>query len=206
MTSNTYDKLKKNEDARADTARGERTAHRDAPIDRSREKRLAARHSSEQNRRAAAIRREKAQKAQTKPQALHTRLPAILGFDTREKFTTLAATTVNRYPLALGVAITLLLTTMFMFVVINAVSINKLKLETTQMNSHLEELIEKEAELSIELEKRDDLRYIREVALNQYGMIDKKHVTKYYISMDKDPKVEIIDNSGSDSAVSKSED
>lgn len=204
MTSNTYDKLKKNKDTLADTAGNERTAHRNVPTEH--DKRLAARHSSEQNRRAAALRREKAQKSQIKPQALHTRLPAILGFDTREKFTTLAATTVNRYPLALGVAITLLLTTMFMFVVINAVSINKMKFETTQMNSRLEELIEKEAELSIELEKRDDLRYIREVALNQYGMIDKKHVTKYYISMDKDPKVEIIDNSGSDSAVSKSED
>lgn len=143
---------------------------------------------------AVAARREK---ITSKPQALHTRIPAILGFDTREKFTTIAATTASRYPVVMSILTIILVTSMFMLVVVNAVNINKMKLETTQMNGALEVLIEKEGELSLELEKRDDLRYIREVAVNQYGMIDKKHVTKYYINLDKEPKVEILEKTDS---------
>lgn len=203
MTSNTYEKVKnreKNLTDAADSNKVGRSVTKGTACDPLKKKNI----SSAQMTHAEVVRRH--EKAQTRPEALHTRLPAILGFDTREKFTTIAATTVNKYPIALGIAITLSITLMFMFVVINAVSINKMKLETTRMNSSLEALIEKEAELSIELEKRDDLRYIREVALNQYGMIDKKQVTKYYISMDKDPKVEIIDDSESDPVVNDAED
>jgi len=90
---------------------------------------------------------------------------------------------------------------MFMLVVVNAVSINKMKLETTQMNSELEKLIEREDELTLELEKRDDLRYIREIAVNQYGMIDKKHATKHYISLDKEDKVEVLNKADSEPVV-----
>lgn len=209
MTSNTYDKVKEKENTLAETAvkrgRAKASQNTDALIGRSAENTtVKGEDTSIKNgvtktgSRSASKRREK---AHTKPQAIHTRIPAILGFDTREKFTTIAATTVNKYPLTLTVAIILVLTSMFMMVIINAVNINKIKLETTQMSSTLEELIEKEAELSLELEKRDDLRYIREVALNQYGMIDKKLVTKYYISLDKDPKVELIDKADSEPVV-----
>ena len=196
MTSNTYNKVKNKDNTLAQpTQRKTKAAQRDEAVlgrnatvtSGSESAQKVTTHTGN----TALVRKRK--KVHTKPKAIHTRIPAILGFDTREKFITKAATTVNRYPLALGIAIIALVTSMFMMVVVNAVNINKLKLETTQMNGSLAELIEKEAELSLELEKRDDLRYIREVALNQYGMIDKKHVTKYYISLDKDPKVEVID-------------
>jgi hypothetical protein len=136
----------------------------------------------------------KRRNVQTKPEEINTRLPkwlGWLGFDAKERFETIAISTANRHPIVLYIAITVLITAMFMTLVINAVGINKLKTETTQMNSHLATLIEREAELSLELEKRDDLRYIREVAINVHGMMDKKYANKHYISLEKDPKVEL---------------
>ncbi len=196
MTSNTYNKVKKKKnmiteaDAKVIAKRG---AIPRTSSDLAREKTNTVTQTP-----AVTRRRER---VTTKPQALHTRIPAILGFDTRDKFNTIAVSTANRYPLVIGLLITLLITSMFMLVVVNAVSINKMKLETTQMNSALEKLIEREDELTLELEKRDDLRYIREIAVNQYGMIDKKHATKHYISLDKEDKVEVLSKADSEPVV-----
>ncbi len=206
MTSNTYNKVKKKKEILAPTDSkvvGKRGALGHVEGNTTREKASAGAQTQVPSTKAVARRREK---ITTKPQALHTRIPAILGFDTRDKFNTIAVSTANRYPLIIGVLTILLITSMFMLVVVNAVNINKMKLETTQMNSALEKLIEREDELSLELEKRDDLRYIREVAVNQYGMIDKKHVTKHYISLDKEPKVEVLDKADSEPVVDGAQD
>jgi cell division protein FtsB len=151
--------------------------------------------SLEAKRRAEAKRREL---AHTKPEAIRLRLPAILGFDTREKFITKTATAVNKHPIVLAILVTLLLTVMFMFVVVNAVDVNKIKIETTRKSSLLNELIERDAELSLEIEKIYNPEYIRERAKNDLGMIDKKNVTKYHISMDNADEIIIVGGESSD--------
>ncbi len=143
----------------------------------------------ELQRRAEAKRRER---AHTKPEAVRPKLPAILGFDTRDKFITKTAKTVNKYPIILGVAITLLVTLLFMFVVINAVDVNKIKIETTKKSAELEALIEQNTELERELEVRDNAEYIRLMAKNQYGMIEKKNITKYHINLDNEDKIVVV--------------
>ncbi|MBE6606500.1 MAG: hypothetical protein E7635_05645 [Ruminococcaceae bacterium] len=196
MTSNTYNKVKKKKNIISE-ADAKVVAKRGALVHTGSD---SARKKTNTVTQAPAVARRR-EKVTTKPQALHTRIPAILGFDTRDKFNTIAVSTANRYPLVIGLLTTLLITSMFMLVVVNAVSINKMKLETTQMNSELEKLIEREDELTLELEKRDDLRYIREIAVNQYGMIDKKHATKHYISLDKEDKVEVLNKADSEPVV-----
>ncbi len=198
-------KVRKNAAAKSEGAIGN-TAHGRTGV--SGRQRTADRAGSQANVRTntAVVRRRN---RQTKPEEVNARLPkwlGWLGFDAKERFETIAVSTANRHPIVLYIAITVLITAMFMTLVINAVSINKLKTETTQMNSQLARLIEKESELSLELEKRDDLRYIREVALNQYGMIDKKHVSKYYISLENDHKVELTDNAAFEPIVDGADD
>lgn len=205
MTTNTYNKAKNNEQALANKEVHAQTVSRTrvntgnagTQTNTSRKTQNDAK-AREAERRAAARRRAR---AHTQPEAVRTRLPAILGFDTRDKFITKTATAVNKYPIVLGIAVTVLLTLMFMCVVVNAVDVNKLKIETTNMSSELESLIEKDAELSLELEKRDQAEFIREFAKNQLGMIDKKNVTKYHISMDNEDKIVIVGNSASDPVV-----
>ena len=41
------------------------------------------------------------------------------------------------------------------------------------------------------------MNYIEEIAKNQYGMIKKDYVTKYYVSLDNHDKIELIANSDS---------
>ena len=127
-----------------------------------------------------------------------SRIPGILGLAQKRKFETYKVQAVNKYPFAITMAAIVAITCMFMMLVVNAVSISDMKTKTTQMNGQLEKLIEKREELSLELEKRDDLRYIEEIAKNQYGMIKKDYVTKYYVSLDNHDKIELI--AGSDSS------
>ena len=206
MTSNTYDKAKKKSNMLSQgEAKNLHQGIKDGHINTTHSQKTVTNVKSQSgtNTRAVARRREK---VAVKPQALHTRIPAILGFDTREKITTITATAVNKYPIVMTLFVIVMITAMLMVLVTNAVNVNKLKQENTQMNFALEQLIERENELSLELEKRDDLRYIREIATNQYGMIDKKHITKHYISLDKESKVEVFDKEGSLPIVDSSND
>lgn len=126
-----------------------------------------------------------------------SRIPAILGLAQKRKFETYTVEAVNKHPFIIAMLAVIAVTCMFMILVVNAVSISDMKTQTTQMSSQLESLIERREELSLELEKRDDLRYIEEIAKNQYGMIKKDYVTKYYVNLDNHDKIELIANSDS---------
>ena len=86
-----------------------------------------------------------------------------------------------------------------MFLIVNAVMISDMKTTTTQMNLRLENLIDKKEDLKLELEKRDNLKYIEEIAKNQFGMIKKEYVTKHYITLGSVDKIEVIGNSDNNS-------
>ena len=126
-----------------------------------------------------------------------SRIPAILGLAQKRKFETYTVEAVNKHPFIIAMLAVIAVTCMFMILVVNAVSISDMKTQTTQMSSQLESLIERREELSLELEKRDDLRYIEEIAKNQYGLIKKDYVTKYYVNLDNHDKIELIANSDS---------
>ncbi len=145
--------------------------------------------------RSVSVRRDR---SHSKSEMIKTsRIPAILGLAQKRKFETYKVQAVNKYPFAIAMLAIVAVTCMFMMLVLNAVSISDMKTKTTQMSSQLEALIERRDELSLELEKRDDLRYIEEIAKNQYGMIKKDYVTKYYVSLDNHDKIELIANSDS---------
>ncbi len=145
--------------------------------------------------RSVSVRRDR---SHSKSEMIATsRIPGILGLAQKRKFETRKVEVVNKYPFAITMAAIVAITCMFMMLVVNAVSISDMKTRTTQMNGQLEKLIEKREELSLELEKRDDLRYIEEIAKNQYGMIKKDYVTKYYVSLDNHDKIELIGDSDS---------
>ena len=145
--------------------------------------------------RSVSVRRDR---SHSKSEMIKTsRIPAILGLAQKRKFETYKVQAVNKYPFVIAMLAIVAVTCMFMMLVLNAVSISDMKTKTTQMSSQLEALIERRDELSLELEKRDDLRYIEEIAKNQYGMIKKDYVTKYYVSLGNHDKIELIANSDS---------
>ncbi len=145
--------------------------------------------------RSVSVRRDR---SHSKSEMIKTsRIPAILGLAQKRKFDTRTVQVINKYPFVISVLAIVAITCMFMMLVLNAVSISDMKTKTTQMSNQLEALIERREELSLELEKRDDLRYIEEIAKNQYGMIKKDYVTKYYVSLDNHDKIELIANSDS---------
>ena len=145
--------------------------------------------------RSVSVRRDR---SHSKSEMIATsRIPGILGLAQKRKFETYKVQAVNKYPFAISIAAIVAITCMFMMLVLNAVSISDMKTKTTQMSSQLESLIERREELALELEKRDDLRYIEEIAKNQYGMIKKDYVTKYYVSLDNHDKIELIADSDS---------
>ncbi len=145
--------------------------------------------------RSVSVRRDR---SHSKSEMIKTsRIPTILGLAQKREFETRRSQVINKYPFAIAMLAIFAVTCMFMMLVLNAVSISDMKTKTTQMSSQLEGLIERREELALELEKRDDLRYIEEIAKNQYGMIKKDYVTKYYVSLDNHDKIELIADSDS---------
>ncbi len=195
MTYNTYtgkDSVKiKNAAAGADTAIGSAET-RNNSIDAEVGKRSAERSKVKSSDPSAL----KNKRSQNKEVAV-SRLPAFIGLAQKKKIETIKVNTVKKYPLAIAIIIMISITSMFMYIVVSAVGVNELKMRSTEMNNELESLIKQYDELSLEVEKRDNLRFIEELAVNQYGMINKEYVTKHYINMQKEDKIEVMDGKGS---------
>ncbi len=198
----TYDAYKKKQAEKASAARRKNNVKASAATARSADKvrvsngvSAGLKPNDGSKTKSVSVRRDR---SHSKSEMIRTsHIPGILGLAQKRKFETRKVEVVNKYPFAIAIAAIIAITCMFMMLVVNAVSISDMKTKTTQMNGQLEKLIEKREELSLELEKRDDLRYIEEIAKNQYGMIKKDYVTKYYVSLDNHDKIELIGDSDS---------
>jgi len=103
----------------------------------------------------------------------------------------------TRFPIS-ALATVIVCSVVAMFTVYSGVMINDVMGDISKLESESAELAELERELSLELEVKNDLRVIEEIAVNELGMIKKDFITKNYITMANEDKIEVLDTNDTD--------
>lgn len=107
------------------------------------------------------------------------------------KIHTVSAEEHRPFPIS-AVFIALICTVLFMFMIYNLVQINEYTVTVTELRNQLADLQEEEKSLSFQLEKRNDLRVIEELA-QKLGMVKLDQVSKQYVTVEGDDKIETYD-------------
>lgn len=109
----------------------------------------------------------------------------------------------KRIPLPFGTIFTMLICTMlFMYMVLNFVRINEYSLRLDQMQGQLEGLLIEQQSLELQLENRNDMNTISDIAVNELGMVKMDQVEKIYLDGSGDEKIEITKKPESPTEVS----
>lgn len=95
----------------------------------------------------------------------------------------------------------LLATVLFMAMLWNFVQINESTVALQRLERSLTSLVAEEKDLIMQLEKKNNLKTIEERAV-ELGMIKIDQLTKIYISVEAEEKIEIINDSGNKSFIS----
>ena len=98
----------------------------------------------------------------------------------------------TRFPVSV-LATILVCSVMAVFLVLSGAMIKGVSDDIDSLRNESAALSQTERELSIALEEKNDLRVIEKIAVNELGMIKKDFITKNYISMSNEDKVEIYD-------------
>ncbi len=104
---------------------------------------------------------------------------------------TVKATKRNPFPTAV-VFMSIISTVLFMYLIFNMVQINEATQDISQMQNRLVEMKEESKELTLELEKKNDLKAIEDYAVNVLGMVKMDQLPKKYVSVDNEEKVEVV--------------
>ncbi len=96
----------------------------------------------------------------------------------------------TRFPISV-LATVIICSVMTMFIVYSGVMIKDIMNDISSLKTESAELAERERELSLELEVKNDLRVIEQIAVNELGMIKKDFITKNYITMGNEDKIEV---------------
>lgn len=83
----------------------------------------------------------------------------------------------------------LVMVVILMFIVYNNSVVNELSYEAGELESSISSMKQENERLSLELEKKYDLKYIENVAKNELGLVKSTEVKKYYISLSDGDKV-----------------
>ena len=84
-------------------------------------------------------------------------------------------------------------TALILAVITASVRINEITTENSELSNKYASLLSEENDLRTELETRDDLRVVEEMAKDELGMVKKDQVQKYYLTINKQDKIELVD-------------
>lgn len=84
---------------------------------------------------------------------------------------------------------TLVTTLMLMFVVYSYSVVNEVSYDITALESQISQTKSENERLALELDKRNDLKHIEEVATTKLGMVKSTDVVKHYVSISGGDKV-----------------
>jgi cell division protein FtsL len=84
---------------------------------------------------------------------------------------------------------TLVMTVMLMFVVYGNSVVNEISYEISGLESEIAATKQENADLTIELDRKYDLKYIENVAINELGLVKSTDVVKHYVSISGGDKV-----------------
>lgn len=96
------------------------------------------------------------------------------------------------FPLSL-VLLAICGTVLIMAIITTGVQINEITTENSNLKTQYNQLVKQENELSLLLETRDDLRVVEAMAKEELGMVKKDQVDRYYLTVHKEDKIEIIE-------------
>ena len=83
-------------------------------------------------------------------------------------------------------------TLLFLFMMLNYVELDKYNSQIADLKSEMTDLKTEEDKLRVKLERRDDLVYIEDYALNQLGMVKAEELETYYVDIKAEDKADII--------------
>ncbi len=95
----------------------------------------------------------------------------------------------------------LVVTVMLMFVVYSYSVVNEISYDITSLEEKISESKQENERLAIELDKRNDLKYIEEVATTRLGMVKSTDVVKHYVSISGGDKVVLSEDNAKGTAL-----
>lgn len=78
---------------------------------------------------------------------------------------------------------TLMCSLLFMYMIYNIVRINEYTIDISEMKSRISELTAHQNELTLKLERKNDLVEIERIATQEYGMVKRDKVAKQYVNV-----------------------
>jgi cell division protein FtsB len=102
----------------------------------------------------------------------------------------------TRVPLPTAVIfMSLVCTVLFMYIIFNIVQISEKERVINSMEDELSTLDVEKNKLQGELEKKNDLNYIGDYALNKLGMVKSDQLSRQYVNLQSEDKIEIVSDS-----------
>ncbi len=105
---------------------------------------------------------------------------------------TIAAEKKYSFPASI-VLIALCFTVLIMAIVTTSVQISEITAENSALERQYNSMVSEENELRLLLETRDDLRVVEKMAKEDLGMVKKDQVDRYYLTVHKEDKIEIVE-------------
>ena len=106
-----------------------------------------------------------------------------------------------RYSFPAAIIMTALAFTVLIFAIVTtSVRISEITTENSSLQRTYDSLVSEENKLRMQLEIRDDLRTVEELAKNEYGMVKQDQVERYYLRTYNADKIEIIEEKAEESS------
>ena len=99
----------------------------------------------------------------------------------------------RKFPLSAFAAIAAIAVSM-MLIVASALMVTQAETEISRLNSEISDLNDQVSDLRSDVESTVDLMAIRQIAIEQYGMVEQDYLKMDYISLDSSEAVEIFED------------
>lgn len=96
-------------------------------------------------------------------------------------------------PKSIALAVIIIFVSLLL-IVTSSVMVSRTESDISRLESELEDLKEEEAKLSVDLEVKNNMIDIKEIAEGQYGMVSAEYIASRYIHIEREDKV-ILDTS-----------
>ncbi|MBQ7968609.1 MAG: septum formation initiator family protein [Clostridia bacterium] len=90
------------------------------------------------------------------------------------------------------VFVSVICTVLFMFMMLTMAQINEFTQDISALQTKLSDLQSQEEELKLNVELKNDLRVIEDVAVNELGMVKADEVDKQYVVIGNEDKIEVV--------------
>ena len=91
------------------------------------------------------------------------------------------------------VFVSVICTVLFMFMMLTMAQINEFTQDISALQNELSELQKQEQDLRKDVEFKNDLRVVENIAVNELGMVKADQVNKQYVVIGNEDKIEVVE-------------